>query len=196
MHLQQTAQRQRQPGRWMAALALLSLLLTAMPALPGAPVTPVAANPVPPYTPLAPRPLGSALPSFAVLRHDETLFTRADLATRRPVLVVFFITGEMINGAELREVATVAAAHPVLQVVLIGSMGRDTPDAVFAFPARFGLPTPAYYDASYGGQSVRAAWGITAFPALIVADGTGTVRAGRQGFLSGADLNAVVSGIE
>ncbi len=184
---------QGRPGQWVATLTLLGLLLTVTPAVPA---IPVGANPVPPYTPLAPRPLGSALPSFAVLRRDSTLFTRADLAPHRPILVVFFLTGEMINQAELGEIATVAAAHPTLQVVLIGATGHDTPDAVYDFPARSGLPMPAYYDASYGGQSVRAAWGITAYPALIVADGNGIVRAGRQGFLSGTDLNAVVSGIE
>ncbi len=186
----------RRPARWAVVLTLLGLLLTVAPAIPGGSAVRVGANPVPPYSPFAPRPLGSALPNFAVLRRDSTLFTRADLAPQRPILVVFFLTGETINQAELREIAPVVAAHPALQVVLIGGASRDSSDAVYDFPARSGLPMPAYYDARYGGQSVRAAWEITAYPALILADGSGTVRAGRQGFLSGADLNAVVSGIK
>jgi len=186
----------RRPWRWAAVSALFSLLLTVAPAISATWAVPVAANPVPPYTPAAPLPLGSALPGFAVIAQNGGLFTRADLAPRRPILVVYFLTGEIINQTELGEIATVAAAHPALQVVLVGGAGRDMPDAVYDFPAHAGLPMPAYYDAGYGGQSVRAAWGITAYPALIVADGTGTVRAGRQGFLRGVDLNAIVTGIE
>jgi len=186
----------RRPWRRAAVLTLFGLLLTVAPGISATRAVPVAANPVPPYTPAAPLPLGSALPGFAVVAQSGELFTRADLAPHRPILVVFFLTGEVINQAEMGEIAAVAAAHPALQIVLIGKAGHDVPDAVYDFPARSGLPMPAYDDAGYGGQSVRAAWGITAYPALIIADGTGIVRAGRQGFLRGVDLNAIVTGIE
>lgn len=196
-------------------LALALVLLSAVFATMSAPLPAQAANPVPEYTPPIPLPLGSTLPDFTVTGRDHTTFTRANIMPNHAVLLFFFAPWSAISQAQAAQIATIAVMHPNLQIVPIGVKSRVSTDEVFDFPATYNLQYAAYDDGGTAAPDVnapaidrsitslastpgktQAAWGISGYPAIIVVDGTGTVRAGRIGFITMADLNAVVTGVE
>jgi len=193
-------------------LFLVLAMLTAAIASAETPLTAQAANPVPEYIPPIPLPLGSTLPDFAVTGRDDTIFSRADLVPDHATLLFFFAPWSAISQAEASQIATVAVMHPGLQIVPIGVKSRDSTDEVFDFPATYNLQFAAFDDGGTAAPDVtapsvnrsvnptagilgktQAAWGISGYPAIIVVDSAGVVRAGRIGFIPMTDLNAVVT---
>jgi len=194
---------------------LILAMLTASIAIAATPLMAQAANPVPEYVPPIPLPLGSMLPDFAVTGRDDTIFSRADLVPNHAALLFFFAPWSAISQAEASQIATVAVMHPGLQIVPIGVKSRDSTDEVFDFPAMYNLQFVAFDDGGIAAPDVtapsvnrsvnptagtlgktQAAWGISGYPAIIVVDGAGVVRAGHIGFITMTDLNTVVTQVE
>jgi peroxiredoxin len=135
--------------------------------------------------------VGRPAPAFTlpVEAHGQTQSAPVSLAAQRghPVLVVFFYTLCTHCLGELETVRDVAAAHASsgLQALYIDSPAepRGIPDA---YLSRVRIAAPALLDDD---AHVAATYGIRYYPALVLVDAQGTVRATWTGEASATALD-------
>jgi thiol-disulfide isomerase/thioredoxin len=137
---------------------------------------------------------GTSAPAFTVKAQDGTTLTAQNLLGK-PSLVVFFASWCPHCQAEAPRIAQLAAAHPELQIVMIGVGDRETIADIYGFQSRVGMATYADTSASTLGTTA-AAWGIQSYPSLFAVDAQGIVRASNVGEVSQQGLDTLVAAAE
>jgi peroxiredoxin len=136
--------------------------------------------------------IGQPAPAFTlpVEAHGQTQATQVSLAAHagRPVLLVFFYTLCTHCLGELETVRDIASVHADagLEPLYIDSPA-ELPTIPDAYLMRARIDAPVLLD---GGAHVAAAYGIRYYPALVLVDAGGTVRATWTGEASAAALDA------
>jgi peroxiredoxin len=104
-----------------------------------------------------------------------------------PVLLVFFYTLCTHCLGELQTVRDVASARAAsgLQPLYIDSPA-EPPAIPYAYVIRVQIDAPVLLDS---GAAVATAYGVHSYPALVLVDGSGTVRAAWTGETSAAELD-------
>jgi peroxiredoxin len=173
------------PSRWLhAGLALLTIVALAL----------AIATRVSTGAQAVDHLIGRPAPAFSlpVEAHGHSLPTNTSLAALRgrPALLVFFYTLCTHCLGELGTVRDVAAAHADsgLQPLYIDSPA-EPPAIPDAYLTRAQIDTPVLLD---GGAQVAAAYGIRFYPALVLVDANGTVRATWTGEASAAALDVSI----